>query len=205
MWSENKMKVKLNSSEIDFPDRTTIMDYLRNNNKHIPGVCKMKELDPYGSCRLCLVDVNNRVLPACSTYPRPNDVVNTSSEQIIGVRKTAVELMLSDHYGDCIGPCNNGCPSQSEVQGYLALAAEGRFQEALALMKKDYILPASLGRVCPAFCERDCRRNLVEEPIAIRQVKRFVADWDLENGPWMPEIPAATGKKIAVIGGGPAG
>ncbi|MHA1309147.1 MAG: FAD-dependent oxidoreductase, partial [Candidatus Heimdallarchaeota archaeon] len=165
----------------------------------------MKELDPFGSCRLCLVEVNNRTLPACSTFPRENDTIITEGSKIIDIRKTAIELMLSDHYGDCIGPCNYGCPSFSEVQNYLALVANGKYHEAVALMKKDYILPASLGRVCPAFCERDCRRNLVEEPVAIRQLKRFAADYDLANDPWMPEILKKTGKKIAVIGGGPAG
>ncbi|HUT81580.1 MAG TPA: FAD-dependent oxidoreductase [Candidatus Bathyarchaeia archaeon] len=199
------MKVKVNSNEIEFPEKTTILDYIRSNNKHIPGLCKMKELDPYGSCRLCLVEVNNRILPACSTYPRENDIIETKSNEIINSRKTALELILSDHYGDCIGPCNFGCPTKSQVQNYLALVALGKYHEAVALMKKDYILPASLGRVCPAFCERDCRRNLVEEPIAIRQLKRFAADYDLEHGPWMPEIPAETGKTIGIIGGGPAG
>ncbi|MFW9924090.1 MAG: FAD-dependent oxidoreductase, partial [Candidatus Thorarchaeota archaeon] len=199
------MKVKLDSEEVEFPEKTTIMDFLRKENKHISGVCKMKELDPYGSCRLCLVSVNNRILPACSTYPKDDDVIDASSQNIVGIRRSALELMLSDHYGDCIGPCNYGCPTRSEVQNYLALAANGKIHEAVALMKQDYILPAALGRVCPAFCERDCRRNLVDEPVAIRQIKRFAADFDLKDGPWMPEIPPSTGKKVAVIGGGPAG
>lgn len=199
------MKIKLNSDEIEFPEKTTILDFLRQENKHIPAVCKMKELDPYGSCRLCLVDVNNRVLPACSTYPRENDTVQTSSNDIIEIRKSALELMLSDHVGDCLGPCVWGCPTHSQVQNYLALLANGKYHESVSLMKKDYILPAALGRVCPAFCERDCRRHLVDDPVGIRQLKRFAADYDLEHGPWMPEIPKSTGKHIAVIGGGPAG
>ncbi|MHA1245269.1 MAG: NAD(P)-binding protein, partial [Candidatus Heimdallarchaeota archaeon] len=120
----------------------------------------------------------------CATFPRENDTIITEGSKIVDIRKTAIELMLSDHYGDCIGPCNYGCPSFSEVQNYLALVANGKYHEAVALMKKDYILPASLGRVCPAFCERDCRRNLVEEPVAIRQLKRFAADYDLANDPW---------------------
>lgn len=204
-WSKMKMKVKFNSNEIEFPEKKTIMDYMKENNEHIAGICKMKELDPYGSCRLCLVEINNRILPACSTYPRENDIINTKNEVVIDIRKSAIELMLSDHFGDCIGPCNDGCPSKSDVQGYLALAANGKYHEAVSLMKKDYILPATLGRICPAFCERECRRNLVEEPLAIRQLKRFVADYDLERGAWMPEIPPDTGKKVAIVGGGPAG
>ncbi|NHJ85488.1 MAG: 2Fe-2S iron-sulfur cluster binding domain-containing protein [Asgard group archaeon] len=199
------MKVKINSKDEEFPEKTTIMDYLKQNNRHISGVCKMKELDPYGSCRLCLVDINNRMLPACSTYPRENDSIDTTSESVISMRRTALELMLSDHEGDCMGPCNNGCPSFSEVQSYVALIAMGKYTEAVELMKKDYILPASLGRVCPAFCEKECRRQFVEGNILIREAKRFAADYDLEHGPWMPEIPPETGKSIGIIGGGPAG
>ncbi|MHA1211104.1 MAG: FAD-dependent oxidoreductase, partial [Candidatus Heimdallarchaeota archaeon] len=199
------MKVKINNEEKDFPEKTTIMDFLRQNNQHIAGVCKMKELDPYGSCRLCLVDINGRLLPACSTYPRESDQIATMNYPVLNSRKTALELMLSDHYGDCIGPCNEGCPSKSDVQNYLALIAMGKYHEAVALMKRDYILPASLGRVCPAFCEDACRRGLVEGPVGIRLAKRFAADYDLANGPWMPEIPSATGKSIGIVGGGPAG
>ena len=199
------MKVKVNSEEKDFPAKTTIMEYLRQNNKHIAAVCKMKELDPYGSCRLCLVDVNGRLLPACSTFPRENDTIITNNNVVLNSRRTAIELMLSDHYGDCIGPCNEGCPAKSDVQNYLALIANGKYHEAVELMKKDYILPASLGRVCPAFCEDACRRNLVEGPLSIRLAKRFAADYDLKHGPWMPEIPPATGKSVAIVGGGPAG
>ncbi len=199
------MKVKINSDEKEFPEKTSIMDYLLQNNRHIAGVCKVKELDPYGSCRLCLVEINGRLLPACSTYPRENDKININNDVVINSRKTALELMLSDHYGDCIGPCNDGCPTKSEVQNYLALIAMGKHHEAVALMKQDYILPASLGRVCPAFCEDACRRNLVEGPVAIREAKRFAADYDLEHGPWMPDIPKETGKSVGVVGGGPAG
>ncbi len=132
--------------------------------------------------------------------------VETLADEVISMRKTALELILSDHYGDCIGPCQDGCPAHSDVQGgYLALIAMGKYHEAVKLMKEKYILPAVLGRVCPAFCEEACRRNLVDEPLAIRQLKRFAADYDLEHGPWMPEIPPSTGKRIAVVGGGPAG
>ncbi|MEA2070761.1 MAG: FAD-dependent oxidoreductase, partial [Asgard group archaeon] len=199
------MKVKIDSEEIDYPEKTTIMEYLKSQNKHIPGVCKLEEFDPYGSCRLCLVNVNGRMLPACATYPQENANIKTTGKEVIDSRRTALELMLSNHTGDCIGPCVEGCPADSDVQGYLALIANGKIHEAVGLMKQNYVLPAALGRVCPAFCEEECRRNYVDKPVAIRELKRYAADWDLEHGPWMPKIPESTGKKIAIIGGGPAG
>ncbi|MGB9824701.1 MAG: NAD(P)-binding protein [Candidatus Hydrothermia bacterium] len=198
-------KVKINGKEFEISKHKNILQFLRDSNAHIPGMCYDFELDPYGSCRLCLVEANGKITTACTLSPSTGLEVNTYSEKVVSMRKTALELMLSDHYGDCIGPCQKGCPAHSDVQGYLALIAMGKYHEAVKLMKKNYILPATLGRVCPAFCEMECRRNYVEGPVAIRQLKRFAADYDLEHGPWMPEIPPSTGKKIAVVGGGPAG
>ncbi|MDI6851219.1 MAG: NAD(P)-binding protein [bacterium] len=197
-------KIKLNNKEVEVKSKN-ILQFLRDNNQHIPGMCYDFELDPYGSCRLCLVEANGRISTACTLTPQPNLEVNTFSEKVISMRKTALELMLSDHYGDCIGPCQKGCPAHSDIQGYLALIHMGKYHEAVKLMKEKYILPAVLGRVCPAFCENECRRNLVDGAVSIRQAKKFAADYDLEHGPWMPEIPPSTGKKVAVIGGGPAG
>ncbi|MEO0265788.1 MAG: NAD(P)-binding protein [candidate division WOR-3 bacterium] len=198
-------KVKINGKEFEISKQRNILQFLRDTNAHIPGMCYDFELDPYGSCRLCLVEANGKVTTACTLTPATGLEINTYSDKVVSMRKTALELMLSDHYGDCIGPCQKGCPAHSDVQGYLALIAMGKYHEAVKLMKKNYILPATLGRVCPAFCENECRRNYVEGAVAIRQLKRFAADYDLEHGPWMPEIPASTGKKIAVVGGGPAG
>ncbi|NPA75294.1 MAG: FAD-dependent oxidoreductase [Euryarchaeota archaeon] len=199
------VSIIVNGKKIEVNEDKTIIQILRENGEHIPGFCQMDELDPYGSCRLCLVETKRGVTTSCTLKPAEGLEVETFTDKVIEMRKTALELMLSNHYGDCIGPCQNGCPAHSDVQGYLALIAMGKYHESVKLMKEKYILPAVLGRVCPAFCEDACRRNLVDGPVAIRQLKRFAADYDLAHGPWMPEIPPATGKKIAVVGGGPAG
>jgi formate dehydrogenase major subunit len=98
------------------------------------------------------------------------------------------------------------CPANCDAQGYVALAANGMFREALKLVKEFMPIPGSIGRVCPAPCEKDCRRGLLEGAISIRYIKRLLADIDMESGnPYLPEVAADTGKKIAVIGSGPAG
>lgn len=199
------VKLIVNGKEVDVPENKVLLQSLREKGEHIPGMCYDFEIEPYGSCRLCLVETPRGVTTSCTLKPAEGLEIETLNEKIVAMRRTALELMLSDHYGDCIGPCQEGCPAHSDVQGYLALIAMGKYHEAVKLMKEKYILPAVLGRVCPAFCESECRRNLVEEPLAIRQLKRFAADYDLEHGPWMPEIPPSTGKRVAVIGGGPAG
>jgi heterodisulfide reductase subunit A-like polyferredoxin len=105
-----------------------------------------------------------------------------------------------------IAPCKNACPAGISVQGYVALIAQGRYQEALDLIKENNPLPAICGRVCHHPCEAACNRSEVDEPVAIDYLKRFVADLDLQNKePHLPVKKEPKGKKVAVIGGGPAG
>ena len=199
------VNIMVNGKKIDVPDKKPLIQVLRDRGEHIPGFCYIEGEKPYGSCRLCLVKTQRGITTSCTLQAVEGLEVETLSRDVVDMRRSALELLLSDHYGDCIGPCQDACPAHSDVQGYLALIGMGMYHKAVKLMKEKYILPAVLGRVCPAFCEKACRRNLVDEPVAIRQLKRYAADYDIEHGPWMPEIAPPTGKKIAVIGGGPAG
>jgi len=101
--------------------------------------------------------------------------------------------------------CVNACPAGVDVPSYLELVGEGRYQEALAVHRERNPFPLICGRVCPAFCESRCRRGEVDQPVGIREVKRFMADAELST-PWTPPRQAPdNGRKVAVIGGGPAG
>ncbi len=108
-------------------------------------------------------------------------------------------------------PCSNTCPGGIHVQGYIALIAQGRFQEALNLIRQAIPFPGICGRICTHPCEINCRRAEVDEAVAIRPLKRFVADWELQatNGqePEIPNIspPAPDAQRVAIIGAGPAG
>ena len=108
-------------------------------------------------------------------------------------------------------PCKTACPAHIPVQGYLKLAAQGRYTDALELIKKENPFPAVCGRICNKRCEAECTRGDVDEAVAIDEVKRFIAQQDLNaETRFVPEkvIPKVDGEfseKIAVIGGGPAG
>ncbi|MFO7706582.1 MAG: FAD-dependent oxidoreductase [Desulfobacterales bacterium] len=101
--------------------------------------------------------------------------------------------------------CMNACPAGVDVPAYVSLAAEGRYAEALAVHRERNPFALVCGRVCPAFCEQHCRRGDIDAPVAIRSVKRFMADHELA-APWMPvkAQPART-EPVAIIGSGPAG
>lgn len=100
-------------------------------------------------------------------------------------------------------PCVFDCPANINAQGYVTLIREGKFQEALALIKEECPLPGVIGRICHSPCEKTCNRQLVEESVSIRALKRFVADNAEDNQP-LPKIEPKT-DKVAIIGSGPAG
>lgn len=103
-------------------------------------------------------------------------------------------------------PCKTACPAHIAVQGYIKLAAQGKYKEALELIKLENPFPAICGRICPRKCEAACTRGDIDDPIAIDEIKKFIAEQDLnENHRFVPKKRHDYGKKIAVIGGGPAG
>lgn len=103
-------------------------------------------------------------------------------------------------------PCKSYCPAHIGIQGYIKLAAQGRYQEALALIKEENPFPAVCGRICPRLCESACTRADVDEPIAIDDIKKFIADQELfEQSRFVPEKKNHFTEKMAVIGAGPSG
>ena len=204
----NKFRLNINGKEVTgFPGQT-ILEVARENDIFIPTLCFDERTRIYGSCGLCMCEMegNPKLWKACATEIAPGMVIRTDTERVIESRKTNLELLLSNHQGDCRPPCVLACPAQTDCQGYVGLIANGEYEAALELVKDKIPLPASLGRVCPHPCEKECRRGLVDEPISIQWLKRFVADQDLaDEDVFIPECDPDTGKRVAIIGGGPMG
>ena len=201
------LNITINNKAIQVEEGTTILQAARDNGIYIPTLCYDEAVKVYGACGLCVVEAEGipKLLRSCSAKCSDGMVINTESERVVQSRKIAMELLMSAHDGDCVAPCQLNCPARTDCQGYVGLIANGEFDAALKLIKNKISLPASIGRVCPHPCESACRRKNVEEPINIAQLKAFAADVDLNSNKYIPEKKAATGKKIAVIGGGPAG
>ncbi len=202
------IKIKLNNKEVLAPEGSTILDVARREGFEIPTLCHDEELKPYGSCWVCAVKVEGRkgFVTSCGTTITEGMVVDTEGVEVKKARKMALELLLSDHYADCEAPCKLACPAKIDVQSYVSLIANKQYHEAVKLIKEQLPMPLSIGRVCPAFCEEDCRRQVIDESIAIRQLKRFAADYDAQDyWTFVPEREENKDKKIAIIGGGPSG
>lgn len=105
-----------------------------------------------------------------------------------------------------ISPCKAACPAHISVQGYVALISQGRFKEALELIRRDNPLPAICGRACPHPCESNCQRGDIDEPIAINDLKRVASDYEYRSGEReLPQIKEKRKEKVAIVGSGPAG
>ncbi len=202
------IKLTINGKIIEAENGATILEIASANGIDIPTLCHDERVKAYGACGLCIVEIegNGRLMRACSTVAADGMVINTESDRVIRARKVALELLMSDHVGDCVGPCSLACPAHTDVQGYLKQIALGNDREAVKIIKEKIPVPASIGRICPHPCEKDCRRANVEQPISIAFLKAFAADNDLaSDNTFMPDIAESTGRTVGIIGGGPAG
>jgi len=191
----------------------TILEICRDNGIDVPTLCYEPKLPGFGACRMCVVDVAGEENPpiSCSRAAEPGMVIQTQTPRLREIRKTNLELIFSDHNAYCLPPCQNKCPSHIDIPGFLKANTEGNFAESARIFKRTIPFPSVLGRVCPAPCEEHCRRDEVEEAIAIRDSHRYAGDQVLlaqANGIKAPvpfEVQPKSGKRVAVIGSGPAG
>lgn len=204
---KEKIKVTINGKICTGRAGQTLLEIAEKNGIEIPNLCHNSELKHYGGCSLCVVEAEGspKLLRACSTLAQDGQVIHTESERVVRTRKTSIELLMSDHDGDCRGPCVLKCPASVNAQGYVQAIARGDDKEAVRIIKERLPIPASIGRVCPHPCEDGCRRQLVEESISIAYLKYFAADRVIAAGGYLPPKAETTGKRVGVIGGGPGG
>ncbi len=207
-----RIKVTVNGKETEVYGGLTILQSLQQEGIHIPHLCydiRLKRAN--GNCGLCEVELEEdgkvvRSVKSCQTPIKEGMNIITSSHHLEAYRRVRLEQLLSDHNADCTAPCVMTCPAHIDIQFYLMHVEAGNFEAALKVIKQRNPFPVACGRVCPHPCEAQCRRNLVDEPVAINYVKRFAADWDMASGnPYVPKKADPTGKKIAIIGAGPSG
>ena len=200
--------VTINGKVCKAEEGKTILEIASANGIEIPTLCHHSSVKKYGACGICLVEAEKspKLMRACSTVAMDGQIINTESDRVIRARKVALELLMSDHDGDCKGPCSLNCPAGTDCQGYVKKIAEGDNFAAVEIIKEKLPLPASIGRVCPHPCEKACRRTNVEEPISIAYLKYYAADKVHSEGKSVVAVKSAqTGKKVGIIGGGPAG
>lgn len=144
----------------------------------------------------------------CATEPRKQTEARTARDHVWSEKNWNKDYRINreDVAEEGTSPCKTACPAHIAVQGYIKLAAQGKYDEALALIKKENPFPAVCGRICPHGCESECTRGDIDEPIAIDEIKKFIADWELDRSTrYIPPRRYNLGNRIAVVGAGPAG
>jgi ferredoxin len=137
-------------------------------------------------------------------------VIESETEEVHAARRTALELLFSDHVGDCLSPCQRLCPLQLNIPAMIRQVGAGRLDEAISTVRQALPLAGVLGRLCHHPCEQGCRRGVFDEPAAIRDFERFLTEHDLKQDSrqarlCMTQFPAAAKQSVVIVGAGPAG
>ena len=202
---QNKMiQITIDHKIIEVEEGTRVVTAARQAGIEIPTMCHDDRLEHFTSCMLCMVKdaVTHRMFPSCSVFATQGMDIITEDDELKETRQVALELLLSEHVGDCEAPCQITCPAHMNIPLMNRLLAAGKFEEALKVVKKDIALPAVLGRICPAPCESACRRKSIDGAVSICLLKRSAGDHDVH---YVPEVALSSGSMVAIIGAGPSG
>lgn len=201
-------QLKINGRDVVVEKGTMLIDAILGIGVKVPTMCHLKGYSHFTSCMVCIVKdlASGKLLPSCSAPAADGMVIETDNEEIHHARKSALDLLLSEHVGDCEAPCRITCPAHMNIPLMIRQIAAGRMRDAIETVKDDIALPAVLGRICPAPCEKACRRSRQDASLAICLLKRSSADEDMaQKQQYVPVCGPPTGKRVAIVGAGPAG
>ncbi|MBX7255739.1 MAG: FAD-dependent oxidoreductase [Candidatus Hydrogenedentes bacterium] len=199
--------IVINNRSIEVAPGTTILQAARSLEIDIPTLCYWEGVRAMNSCMLCVVrnTKTGQLLPSCSSLVQDGMTVETDTGDVCSSRKEVLELIISEHIGDCEAPCTHTCPASMNIPVMMRQIYEGDFDAAAYTVTNGLVFPGTLGHVCPAPCENPCRRKSYDQTMEIRFLHRNVAEKARKENPELLECPPDTGRRIAIVGGGMAG
>jgi len=198
----------IDNTAVPFEPGETILQAAARAGIAIPTLCSLKGIEPPTSCYVCVVKIQGKgaLAPACATPAEEGMVLESGSEEVRRYRRRALELLMSEHAGDCEGPCRRICPADLDIPVMARHIASGDLDAAARTVRERLALPGVLGYVCPAPCEKGCVRAQADGAVSIRELHKRVAETAPAAGAAAaPRAAAASGKRVTVIGAGPAG
>ncbi len=202
------IRITIDNTTLSVPEGITVLQAAKLADISIPSMCYREGHGNHPSCMVCMVKdrKTGMLFPSCASEIRDGMDLVTNDEDVNTARKDALELLLSDHVGDCEAPCSLACPAGMNIPLMNRLIAGNDFAGSLRVVKQEIALPYVLGYICSAPCEKVCRRKQVDSPVSICLLKRFVAADDVNSSRcYLPPKEPSTSKSVAVIGAGPAG
>lgn len=201
------IKLTIDNITIEVPENTTVLQAAAQLGIDIPTMCYLDGHSCHPSCMVCLVKDADRgnFFTSCAKPVSEGMNITATSDEVAAMRREALELLLSDHVGDCEAPCTLTCPAGMDIPLMNRLIAAGEFEKSLEIVRRNIALPLILGYICPAPCEKACRRKPIDGAVSICLLKRFTAIDPGRRNTNLLTNATRTGKKVAVIGTGPAG
>lgn len=201
-------KVKIDGNEVEVQLGETLLEAAEKLGVPIPTLCSLDGSEPFTSCMLCVVEETStgQLIPACSAPAGDGTAVRTNTDSVRAARRAALELLLAEHVGDCEAPCTLACPLEIDVPEVIRLLEQERIPEAMLTVRSATALPALACLLCPAPCEKACRRGQYDQPVAIGLLmRRVAASAGVQSLAAVPAAAEPTGRRVAVIGAGAAG
>ena len=199
--------MQINGQSVEVPEGTTLLQAAQKTGAHIPTLCHAPGLPAQTSCMVCVVEERRtgRLVPSCSVLAEEGQDIWTHTKEVHEARRRILELLLSEHAGDCEAPCRRLCPAGLNIPLMLRCIARGEDAEAARIAAADLTLPLVLGWVCHHPCEAGCRRKVHDSSVAIREMHRQAADHFLQKEESYFSVTASQFPGVAVVGSGPAG
>jgi ferredoxin len=204
-------RLMLDGRVVEVSAGAMVLEAARKLGIEVPTICQRAGYHTSGSCLVCLVkDCRaGRLIPSCVAPAQDGMEIETVGVEVLAARRKAVELLLSEHLGDCEAPCMLACPAKLDVPAMIRAIRDGRLDEAAALVRRDLALPAVLSHICHAPCEKACRRRQHDGALAIRLLERNASECGIEAARLPAPAGAGSGSvpvsSVAIIGSGPAG
>ena len=193
---------------LPFEPGETLLQVATRAGIAIPTLCSFEGIEPPTSCYVCVVKIKGRnaLAPSCATLADEGMVLESSSEEVRGYRRRALELLMSEHAGDCEGPCRRICPADLDIPVMAKHIVEGNLDAAVRTVRERLALPGVLGHICPAPCQKGCVRAHADGTVAIRDLHKGVAEaTSLKSALAGSRAAPTSGKRVTIIGAGPAG
>lgn len=171
------VKLRIDNTDIIAGDGSTLLEAADKAGIHIPTLCHMQGVEHYSSCMACMVkdNISGKYMPSCTALAQEGMDIDASGENVINLRKKAVELLLSEHRAECEAPCRVVCPGGYNIPLMNRHLMSGNFGEAVKLTLAELTTPEILCSNCQGYCENACRRKKVDDPVSIRNIKLFIA------------------------------
>jgi len=169
-------RIKINNKELNVEDGLTILDAVRNSGLAIPTLCHNDGLPHYTSCMVCLVKDNNTksFIASCSINVQDGMDIDVSSEEVVSLRRKALELLFSEHRAECEAPCRVVCPAGYNIPLFNRHLAGEDFNSATNLTISEIDSGDIECEKCAGYCENACRRKKIDLPVSIRNMKLFI-------------------------------